>query len=135
MIEKIGKIYINERINKISNYKKIYQGIANEIIYSYISILRFILIEEGNDIRFINLFDIYNYSKLDNMLNTKLIDKIYKYMWELEKMTVFCYENRINYGLHNDEFIAYPITELNLSFNKIIKNIKRDLERIKLNYE
>lgn len=104
---KILKETIKDSKNNITNsfisqYKNYYQSKTFEWIYQYVSIIRFILIKENYIVKYLNLLDIYDIVKENTIINKDILVDIYKYMWNLEKLSVFCYENKINYGLHNN---------------------------------
>lgn len=126
---------INIIINSISQYKKNYQSKVFELIYEYVSIVRFILIKENYNVKFLNLFDIYDINDSKDIINRYIFMKIYEYMWSLEKLTVYCRENKINYGLHNSDIINYSTKELDESFSKLKDLILNDLERLEKLYE
>lgn len=121
--------------NFISEYKNYYQSQIFKIIYEYVSIIRFILIKEKKTVKYLNLLDIYNLSQKVSEINKDIFIEIYKYMWCVEKLSLYCYENNINYGLHNNNDINYSTKELdeNLKFLKL--NILKDLERLSKIYE
>lgn len=129
--EMINNKEINTIINSISQYKKNYQSKVFELIYEYVSIVRFILIKENYNVKFLNLFDIYDINDSKDIINRYLFMQIYQYMWSLEKLTVYCRENKINYGLHNSDIINYSTKELDESFSKLKDLILNDLERLK----
>lgn len=56
-------------------------------------------------------------------------------MWNLEKLSVYCYENKINYGLHNDDKIDYSTEELDKNLELLKNQILNDLERLGGLYE
>ena len=126
---------INIIINSISQYKKNYQSKVFELIYEYVSIVRFILMKENYNVKFLNLFDIYDINDSKDIINRYIFMKIYEYMWSLEKLTVYCHENKINYGLHNSDIINYSTKELDESFSKLKDLILNDLERLEKLYE
>ena len=121
--------------NSISQYKKYYQSKTFEWIYEYISIIRFILIKDNKTVKFLNLFEIYDKIASHSNVNKNIIIEIYKYMWSLEKLSIYCYENKINYGLHNDDIINYSRKELDNNLVILKKLILDDLERLENLYE
>ena len=82
-----------------------------------------------------NLIDIYNLLQTKNEINKDIFIKIYKYMWNLEKLSLYCYENNINYGLHNNTVVNYSTKELDEDLNVLKQNILKDLERLSKLYE
>lgn len=133
--EKINNISLDNINNSISSYKKNYQSKTFEWIYEYISIIRFILINNGNNIKYLNLLNIYDIAEKNTNIDKRIINEIYKYMWNLEKLAVYCHRNNINYGLHNNDMINYSTKELDESLEKLKKIIIRDLERLMNIYE
>lgn len=147
----INNSYINKKINLlinnikkdkknitnsfISEYKNYYQSTIFKYIYEYISIIRFILIKEKNTVKYLNLIDIYNLLQTKNEINKDIFIEIYKYMWNLEKLSLYCYENNINYGLHNNTVINYSTKELDEDLKVLKQNILKDLERLSKLYE
>jgi len=121
--------------NSISDYKNYYQSENFKLIYEYVSIIRFILIKETNIVRYLNLLDIYNIIDEKSIVNKNILIDIYKYMWSLEKLSVYCYENNINYGLHNNDKIDYSTDELDENLELLKNNILSDLERLGGVYE
>ena len=121
--------------SSISQYKKYYQSKTFEWIYEYISIIRFILIKENNIIKYLNLLDIYDMIEENSIINKDILIQIYKYMWNLEKLSVYCYETKINYGLHNDDIIDYSTKELDKNLELLKNQILNDLERLGGLYE
>lgn len=116
--------------NAISEYKKYYQSEIFKLIYEYVSIIRFILIKENIEIKYLNLIEILNLISKKNLIEKNIFIQIYKYMWNLEKLAIYCYENKINYGLHNDDRINFSTTNLDKNW-KILKDlILNDLERL-----
>lgn len=123
-------------INKsISQYKSYYQSKTFEWLYEYISIIRFILIKENHIVKYLNLIDIYDMIEENSIINKNILIEIYKYMWNLEKLSVYCYENKINYGLHNDDVIGYSTKELDKNLELLKNQILNDLERLGGLYE
>lgn len=118
--------------NFISNYKRYYQSKMFGFIYEYISIIRFILIKENNVVKYLNLLNMYNIIEESSVVNKNILITIYNYIWNLEKLSVYCYENGINYGLHNNSVIDYSITELDENVELLKKEILKDLERLEL---
>lgn len=121
--------------NFISQYKNYYQSKTFEWIYEYISIIRFILIKEKRIVKYLNLLDIYDMIEESSIINKDILIEIYKYMWNLEKLTVYCCENKINYGLHNDDVINYSTKELDKNLELLKNQILNDLERLGELYE
>ena len=121
--------------NSISQYKKYYQSKTFEWIYEYISIIRFILIKEKRIVKYLNLLDIYDMIEESSIINKDILIEIYKYMWNLEKLTVYCHDNKINYGLHNDDVINYSTKELDKNLELLKNQILNDLERLGELYE
>lgn len=121
--------------NSISQYKNYYQSKTFEWIYEYISIIRFILIKEKHIVKYLNLFDIYDMIEENSIINKDILIEIYKYMWNLEKLTVYCHDNKINYGLHNDDVIGYSTKELDKNLELLKNQILNDLERLGELYE
>ena len=121
--------------NSISQYKNYYQSKTFEWIYEYISIIRFILIKENRIVKYLNLLDIYDMIEEKSIINKNILIEIYKYMWNLEKLSVYCYENKINYGLHNDDIIDYSTKELDKNLELLKNQILNDLERLGGLYE
>lgn len=121
--------------NSISQYKSYYQSKTFEWIYEYISIIRFTLIKEKHIVKYLNLLDIYDMVEENSIINKDILIEIYKYMWNLEKLTVYCYENKINYGLHNDDVINYSTKELDKNLELLKNQILNDLERLGELYE
>ena len=121
--------------NSISQYKNYYQSQTFKWIYEYISIIRFILIKESNIVKYLNLLEIYDNIQEDLIINKNILIEIYKYMWNLEKLSVYCYENKINYGLHNDDMIDYSTKELDKNLETLKNQITNDLERLGALYE
>lgn len=121
--------------NSISQYKNYYQSKTFEWIYEYISIIRFILIKENCIVKYLNLLDIYDMIEENSVINKNILIEIYKYMWNLEKLSVYCYENKINYGLHNDDMIDYSTKELDKNLELLKNQILNDLERLGGLYE
>lgn len=132
--KQINNSSFNIKNNFICDYKYKYQSITFKWIYEYISIIRFILIEQKQNVKYLNLLDIYKLSKKNTNINKKIFNKIYKYMWSLEKMTVYCYKNNINYGLHNNDVINYQTKELDNNLRNLKEVILKDLERIEILY-
>ncbi|MGN1000324.1 MAG: nucleotidyltransferase domain-containing protein [Bacilli bacterium] len=116
--------------SSISQYKNYYQSKTFEWIYEYISIIRFILIKENHIVKYLNLLDIYDMIEENSIINKDILIKIYKYMWNLEKLSVYCYENKINYGLHNDDVIDYSTKELDKNLELLKNQVLDDLERL-----
>ena len=121
--------------NSISQYKNYYQSKTFEWIYEYISIIRFILIKENRIVKYLNLLDIYDMIEENSIINKNILIEIYKYMWNLEKLSVYCYENKINYGLHNNDVIDYSTKELDKNLELLKNQILNDLERLGELYE
>ena len=121
--------------NSISQYKNYYQSKTFEWIYEYVSIIRFILIKENYIVKYLNLLDIYDTIEENSIINKNILINIYKYMWNLEKLSVYCYENQINYGLHNDDMIDYSTKELDKNLELLKNQILNDLERLGVLYE
>lgn len=121
--------------NSISQYKSYYQSKTFEWIYEYISIIRFILIKENRIVKYLNLLDIYDMIEENSIINKNILIEIYKYMWNLEKLSVYCYENKINYGLHNNDVIDYSTKELDKNLELLKNQILNDLERLGELYE
>lgn len=121
--------------NSISQYKNYYQSKTFEWIYEYISIIRFILIKENHKVKYLNLLDIYDMIEENSIINKNILIEIYKYMWNLEKLSVYCYENKINYGLHNNDIIDYSTKELDKNLELLKNQILSDLERLGGLYE
>ncbi|MBE6140974.1 MAG: hypothetical protein E7172_05560 [Firmicutes bacterium] len=121
--------------NFISEYKNYYQSQIYKIIYEYVSIIRFILIKEKNVVKYLNLIDIYNLSQKVKEINKDIFIEIYKYMWCVEKLSLYCHENNINYGLHNNTDINYSTKELDKNLKVLKLNILEDLERLSRLYE
>lgn len=121
--------------NSISQYKNYYQSKTFEWIYEYISIIRFILIKEKRIVKYLNLLDIYDMIEENSTINKDILIEIYKYMWNLKKLSVYCYENKINYGLHNDDVIDYSTEELDENLKLLKNQILNDLERLGGLYE
>lgn len=121
--------------NSISQYKNYYQSKTFEWIYEYISIIRFILIKEKYIVKYLNLLDIYDMIKGNSIISKDILIEIYKYMWNLEKLTVYCRENKINYGLHNDDVIDFSTRELDKNLELLKEQILNDLERLGELYE
>lgn len=121
--------------NSISQYKNYYQSKTFEWIYEYISIIRFILIKEKNVIKYLNLLEIYDEIEVNSKINKNILIEIYRYMWSLEKLSIYCYENKINYGLHNNNIINYSTVELDEKLQSLKKLILNDLERLVKLYE
>lgn len=121
--------------NSISQYKNYYQSKTFEWIYEYISIIRFILIKENHIVKYLNLLNIYDMIEENSVINKNILIEIYKYMWNLEKLSVYCYENKINYGLHNDDKIDYSTKELDKNLELLKNQILNDLERLGGLYE
>lgn len=138
-IEKLKKKIKNNKVNitisSIAQYKNNYQSITFEWIYEYVSIIRLILIKYNYKIKYLNLFDIFNIQDNKEIVNKDIFINIYEYMWNLEKLTVYCYENNINYGLHNSDIINYSTCQLDESLNKLKRLILNDLERLSEIYE
>ena len=151
-IRKIDKKYIKDKILKlkeelllfenntkkedISDYKKIYQSSEFKLIYEYASIIRLILmLENNNNVEYLNLLFMYDLICKTKMLNNQIFIKIYKYMWNLETLTIYCHDNNINYGLHNHEKIDYSTNELDYELNNLNKHMILDLERLGGIYE
>lgn len=130
LIEHIKNNETNITINSIAQYKNIYQSKTFEWIYEYISILRLILINQNYQIKYLNLIDMYDILPNESIFNKNIFIQIYKYMWELEKLTVYCYENNINYGLHNNDLIDYSTKDLDRYLNELKNLIIKDLERL-----
>ena len=125
----------NIKNNSISQHKNYYQSKTFEWIYKYISIIRFILIKENHIVKYLNLLDIYDMIEENSIINKNILIEIYKYMWNLEKLSVYCYENKINYGLHNDNIIDYSTKELDKNLELLKNQILNDLERLVGLYE
>lgn len=123
---------LNVELCKISKIKKTYQSDVFEIIYEYILIKRFNLLYLNEQIYYLNLIQIYNCMTGDTKNNIELI---YKYMLSLKKLTVYCYKNSINYGLHNDQYIDYDLIELNTNWKELKCNIILDLKEVRKQYE
>lgn len=121
--------------NSISQYKKYYQSKTFKWIYEYMSIIRFILIKENRIVKYLNLLDIYDMIEENSIINKDILIEIYKYMWNLEKLSVYCYETKINYGLHNDDVIDYSTKELDKNLELLKNQILNDLERLGGLYE
>jgi len=121
---------LNFEIHSISQYKDYYQSKTFEWIYEYLSIIRFILIKKNYPIKYLNLLEMYDVIKKDKVIRRSVIIEIYRYMWNLEKLTVYCYENNINYGLHDIDIINYSTKDLDNSLNILKKIIFDDLERL-----
>lgn len=121
--------------NSISQYKNYYQSKTFEWLYEYISIIRFILIKENNVIKYLNLLEIYDKVEENSKINKTIFIKIYKYMWNLEKLSIYCYENKINYGLHNHDIINYSTKELDENLESLKSQVIDDLERLGKLYE
>lgn len=121
--------------NSISQYKKYYQSKTFDWIYEYISIIRFILIKENHIVKYLNLLYIYDMIEENPVINKNILIDIYEYMWNLEKLSVYCYENKINYGLHNDDKIDYSTKELDKNLELLKNQILNDLERLGGLYE
>lgn len=121
--------------NSISQYKKYYQSKTFEWVYEYISIVRYVFIKENYIVKYLNLLDIYDMLKKNSIVNKNLLIDIYEYMWNLEKLTVYCCENSINYGLHNDETIDYSTKKLDKNLKILKYQILNDLERLGELYE
>lgn len=109
--ERLEKIRLDNSRKMISWVKRNYQSIVFEVIYEYVSIVRFRLIKENYEVKFLNLFDIYDIIKDDDLLEG-VFKEIYRYMWTLEKLTIYCRDKGIDYGLHNDQIIDYSLEEL-----------------------
>lgn len=130
---KISELTVLE--NSISQYKNNFQSKVFEYIYEYVSLIRWILIKENISTKYLNLLNMYDILEKSKVIDKNIFIEIYKYMWNLEKLTVYCYENNINYGLHNHDLIDYSKEELNENF-VILKNlILCDLERLGGFYE
>lgn len=121
--------------NSISQYKNYYQSKTFECLYEYISIIRFILIKEKNVTKYLNLIEMYDKIKDNSKIDKSILIEIYKYMWSLEKLSIYCYENKINYGLHNNDMINYSTIELDKKLESLKKLILNDLERLVKLYE
>ena len=138
-IVKLKKIIENSKKNitnnYISQYKHYYQSETFKWIYEYVSIIRFILIKEKNTVKYLNLLEMYDTIQENTIIDKKIFIEIYKYMWNLEKLTVYCHESNINYGLHNNDIIDYPLKELDENLECLKKQILNDLERLRGLYE
>ena len=121
--------------NSISQYKNYYQSKTFEWIYEYISILRFVLIKENNVTKYLNLLGIYDEIENNSKFDKNVLIEIYRYMWSLEKLSIYCYENRISYGLHNSDRINYSTEELDGKLKLLKGVILSDLERLGRLYE
>ena len=128
--EKIKILKLETSMSSISQYKNYYQSKIFKYIYEYISIIRFILIKENVEIKFLNLLEMYDLVQKNKNIDKCIFIEIYRYMWNLEKLTVYCYENNINYGLHNNDLIIYSTKELDRSLEILKKVILNDLERL-----
>lgn len=133
--DKIRMIKLETSINSISQYKNYYQSKIFECIYEYMSIIRFVLIKENVEIKFLNLLEMYDLVQKNKIIDKSIFVEIYRYMWNLEKLTVYCYKNNINYGLHNNDIIIYSTKELDRSLEILKKVILNDLERLGELYE
>ncbi|MDD6223693.1 MAG: hypothetical protein PUB18_01680 [bacterium] len=133
--ETIRNNELNITISSISQYKNNYQSKTFELIYEYVSIIRLILIKENYNIKYLNLFDIFSIQDNKDIVNKDVFIHIYEYMWNLEKLTVYCYENNINYGLHNSDIINYSTCELDESLNRLKHLILMNIERLGELYE
>ena len=135
LIIKIDKNHFYDEKKSISKIKHFYQSESFEIIYEYISIIRLILINKNYDVRFLNLYNIYLLLKFNSMGNIKIIEQVYKYMWELRRVTVYCHDNNVNYGLHTNDIINYDLTNLDNEWKKLKIKILNNLERCDFYYE
>lgn len=126
-IKEFGSSVLDRNISVI---KKHYQSYVFELVYEYISIVRLLLIYYGYEVKFINLFDIYDLIKEDERFDSEIIISFYEYMWNLRDLTVYCRCNNINYGLHNDEYINYDFSVLDSVLGKLKNNLLLELERM-----
>lgn len=116
---------------KISVIKYNYQSIVFEKIYEYISIVRIFLLHKKIDIPYIDLYKMYNVVKSVNYAISMIIVEIYKYMWILRKLTIYCYDNDINYGLHNNALINYDTTDLNKEWKILKESLIKSLNEMR----
>ena len=116
--------------NSISQYKKYYQSKTFEWIYEYISIIRFIMIKDNYRVKYLNLLEIYDLIDESLIINKSIFVEIYRYMWYVERLSVCCYESKINYGLHDDDMIVYSTKEIDNHLELLKKLILEDLERL-----
>lgn len=128
--QQINLLEFEKSERKISEIKKYFQSKIFEIIYEYISILRFKLINEGYNVKFINLYEIYDFLQLNNDDRKEIVILIYKYLWVLRKLTIYCHKNNINYGLHNHQYINYNLNDLILEWNTLKERIILELEKM-----
>ena len=135
LVEKIKNNKKNIITNSISQYKNYYQSETFDWLYEYISIIRFVLIREKKEVKYLNLLEIYDEIEENSNIEKKNLIEIYKYMWSLEKLSIYCHENGIDYGLHNNDKINYSTEELDKKLKLLKKQILRDLERLGELYE
>ena len=126
---KLNKLKLNPNEKVISKVKKDYQSIAFDIIYEYVSILRLKLLYCGYDVKYINLYEMYDLMKKNNISNN-IFNEIYKYIWNLRNLTIYCYDNNINYGLHNYDLIDYSIEKLNIEWERLKEVILLNLDEV-----
>ena len=132
--DRLNKLIFNQNENVISKIKKDYQSTAFDTIYEYVSILRLKLLYSGYNVKYINLYDMHDFMKKNN-INNNIFKEIYKYMWTLRNLTIYCYDNHINYGLNNYESINYNLEKLNIEWEKLKEVILLNLNEMGLNYE
>ena len=128
--DKLNQLKLNPKEKKISKIKKDYQSTAFDAIYEYVSILRLKWLYNKYNIKYINLYDMYDFMKKSNIDNN-IFDEIYKYMWTLRNLTIYCYDNHINYGLHNDEVVDYNLEKLNKEWEKLKEMILLNLDEMR----
>lgn len=134
----IQKDKINSKIkieNDISTIKKQYQQQAFYNIYNTLNIIRmYNNINYQEKVTYFNINDIFKtqiYKQIDT--NNKIEYNIYKYLWIVKKISVYCERHSIPYSIHKSQYVNIPFLkevrkDLNI-INKDLINILNIIER------
>lgn len=135
----INQNYINSKIEKLSNdlkdnscvnsikislYKRVYQSKHFDLIYEYLSIIRFLLINMGENVKYLKFYELSELSgkKINSYYTSK---KIMEYFMEVKKLAQYCINHNIKYGLHTDDIINYDHTNLDIKWDEVKNSIEK----------
>ena len=126
LIEEINAITLTPNEKNIATIKKTYQSDVFTSFYKYCNVVRLYYIKNYYNIKNLKLYELYD---IINTKHQKILDYIFRYIWEVKKISKYCNKNNISYSIHKNNIIDnYDLEKLRELFylikNEILKSLK-----------
>jgi hypothetical protein len=120
--------------NNIAEIKKRYQQQAFNHIYNIINVYRMFLNYKGKHIKYYNVNNFLFKKDFENIPNCDIIiENIYKYLWIVKKLSIYCEDNNIPYSIHKYNIVDIDflndISNQEIILNKCLLSILNYMER------